>query len=300
MTTGTLLSTLSDEIASVVAHMGESVVRVQGGRHRPATGTVVERELVLVADHVIEREEDLRVGAPDGQVVAARFAGRDPSHDLALLRVPGLDVAPIAVAAVPPRVGQIVMAVGRSWGGGLSASLGLIAATGASIRTAHGPNVQEVIRPDMNLRPGLPGSPLVDSRGGVVGIVTTGLVRGTPLAIPSAIAWRVGRELAAHGRIRRGHLGISTQPIRIPANQRAGRAQEAGVLIVGIGPATPAEKAGLLVGDIVVGFERQAIGDPDELLVKLTADLIDRAATVEVIRGTAIRTLEVIVGEYGA
>ncbi len=300
MTKGNTFSALSDELADLIATAGSHVVQVHGARRRPATGTVIGPDLVLLADHALEREEELRVATPDGRTLAADFAGRAPGADLAALRVPNLGVEPARAGNGKVRVGNLVVAVGRSWRGNVSAATGIVAGIGGPLHTAHGPAIDEVLRVDVDPRPGLSGGPLIDASGDVIGIMSVGLMRGAPLAIPAAIAWRIGQELAAHGRIRRGHVGISTQPVRIPPGQRAGRNQEAGLLVVGVGSGSPADRAGLLVGDIIVGFDGRRIDDAEELIGQLTADKIGKSFSVELVRGAALKAIDVTVGEHKA
>src|SRR5512139_3248155 len=173
-----LLNTLSKELADTVETAGAAVVTVHDGRHRPASGTVCARDLVLMADHSLGQEEDLRVGTGDGRTLAAAFAGRDPSTDLALLKVAGLSIDPPAVSTAPVRVGSLVVALGRSWAGALTASAGVIGAIGGPFRRGRGPEVERVIRADVSLRPGFSGGALIDVGGRLVGIATAGLMRG--------------------------------------------------------------------------------------------------------------------------
>jgi serine protease DegQ len=305
MTTGgavkedSMLNTLSKGLADTVEVAGAAVVTVLDGRHRPASGTVCARDLVLMADHSLGQEEELSVRTGDGRTLPAAFAGRDPSADLALLKVAGLSIDTPAVSTEPVRVGSLVIALGRSSGGGLTASAGVVGAIGGPLRRGRGPEVERVIRADVSLRPGFSGGALIDAAGSVVGIATAGLMRGVPLAIPVDIAWRVAEQLATDGRIRRGYLGIGTQPVRIPASQRAGRAQDQGLIVLAVSDESPAARGGLMVGDIVVGFDGQRVDDPDELLALLNGARIEKRVMVEVLRGNVLRSLDVKVGERG-
>jgi serine protease DegQ len=296
---GSLLNTLSNELADAVETAGASVVTVHDGRHRPASGTVCAIDLVLMADHSLGQEEELTVRTGDGRTLRAAFAGRDPSTDLALLKVDGLSIGAPAISTEPVRVGSLVIALGRSWGGGLTASAGVVGAIGGPFRRGRGPEVERVIRADVSLRPGFSGGALIDTAGSVVGIATAGLMRGVPLAVPVDLAWRVAEQLGTHGHIRRGYLGIGTQPVRIPASQRAGRAQDQGLIALAVSDDSPAARGGLLVGDIVVGFDGQPVGDPDELLGLLDGARIEKKVIVEVLRGGVLRSLDVKVGERG-
>jgi len=295
-----LLNTLSKELADTVETAGASVVTVHDGRHRPASGTVCARDLVLMADHSLGQEEEVTIRTGDGRTLPAAFAGRDSSTDLALLRVANLSIDAPAVSTEPVRVGSLVIALGRSWSGGLTASAGVVGAIGGPVRRGRGPEVERVIRADVSLRPGFSGGALIDAAGRAVGIATAGLMRGVPLAVPIDIAWRVAGQLGTDGRIKRGYLGIGTQPVRIPPPQRVGRDQDHGLIVLAVSEDSPAARGGLMVGDIVVGFDGQPVGDPDELLALLDGARVEKRVIVEVLRAGVLRSLDVKVGELGA
>src|SRR5262249_55722063 len=141
------------------------------------------------------------------------------------------------------------------------------------------------------------GGPLIDSQGAVVGIVTTGLVNGVALAVPAEIAWRTAETLGRHGSVKRGYLGISSQPVHLPEAQRAGRAQDHGLRIVRVEGDSPAQQGGLLLGDILVGLDGQTVSDTDDLQALLIGDRVGKAVPVDVIRGGALQTVQVTVGE---
>src|SRR3712207_474803 len=177
-----LLAALSDGMADAVEKIATSVVRVHGRRRRPASGVVYAPNMVLTASHALEREEDLTVGTSDGRTLAARFAGRDPSTDLAALRVEGLEVEAAAPAEGEARIGQLALAVGSPGRGeGPRASLGVVSSVGGPMRTWRGPRLERYIQTDATPYPGFSGGPLVDVRGDVLGIITTGLSRGPAL-----------------------------------------------------------------------------------------------------------------------
>jgi S1-C subfamily serine protease len=292
-----VLGALSNQLADAVEHARKSVVLVNGRQRQPATGIVVAPGQVLTADHVLEREEDLSIQTDDGRTLQAQFAGRDSASDLALLKVADLNLDPATRAAQAARVGQIILAVGRPSASGPMASLGIVSAVGGPLRTGRGGVVEQVIQTDATPYPGFSGGPLIDPAGAVLGLLTTGLVGGVALAIPAEIAWRTAETLAEHGNIKRGFLGVSSQPVSIPEAQRAGRSQESGLLIVRVEPGSPAAQAGLILGDILVALDGQAVADTGDLQALLTGDRVGRAVPVEVIRGGALTTLPLTVGE---
>jgi S1-C subfamily serine protease len=265
----------------------------------PASGVVYGPDLVLTADHVVEREDDISITLPDGTALPAAIAGRDPSSDLALLRLDKSVATMAEKASTPARVGQLVLALGRPGSDGIQASLGVVSAIGGPVRTGRGGLLEQYLRTDAIPYPGFSGGPLVDASGRVAAINTSGLARGASLAIPAALAWGLADTLASHGHIRRGYLGVRSQPVTIPAAQQSslGREQGSGLLLVGVESGSPAEAGGLLVGDIIVGIAGQPVSDPDELVASLAGPVVGVATPVEVLRGGRPETIAVTIGE---
>ena len=291
-----LLNTLSNQMADAVAQAGTAIVTVNGRPRQPASGIVYAADMVLTADHVLERDEDLSVETPEGRTLAAQVVGRDPATDLALLRVSGLGIEPLATAESPARVGQLVLAVGRPNSGGPMASLGIISAVGGPLRTRQGGVLEQFIQTDATPYPGFSGGPLVDSKGTMVGLLTTGF-GGVALGIPIAIAQRVAAILAQHGAVKRGFLGISSQPVQLPEGQRAGLSQASGLLVVRVEADSPAARGGLLVGDVLVNFDGQQLYDTDDLQALLSGERVGASLPVGLIRGGQQVTAQVTVGE---
>lgn len=296
-TSADVLSTLSNQMADAVERARRSLVLVNGRQRQPASGIVIASGIVLTADHVLEREEDLTIQTDDGRTLAAQFAGRDAAADLAVLRVADLNIDPATRSSETARVGQLVLAVGRPQPSGPMASLGIVSAVGGPLRTPRGGMVERVIQTDATPYPGFSGGPLVDAAGAVLGVLTTGLVNGVALAVPAEIAWRTAETLTQHGSVKRGFLGVSSQPVAIPEGQRAGRSQESGLLVVRVEPGSPAAQGGLILGDIIVTFDGQAIADTGDLQALLAGERVGRPAPVEVIRGGQLATLTITVGE---
>ena len=294
-----LLSQLSDAMADAVEVAAASTVMVNGRRRLPASGIAFASDLILTANHVLERDDDVPVILPDGSKYSAQLAGRDPGSDLAVLRLE----QPIAALAEPAtaeaRVGQIALALGRPSPDGIQASLGVVSAIGGPVRTGRGGLLERYLRTDAIPYPGFSGGPLVDSTGKVLGMNTSGLSRGASLVVPSGLAWQLAESLAQHGSVRRGYLGVRSQPVEIPATQQEvlGRQQSTGLLLVSVEKGSPAEAGGLMVGDILVGFDGQAVADPDELLALLAGEVVDQATPLEVLRGGQLTRITVTIGE---
>ena len=292
-----LLRLLSNQMADAVERIGPALALVNGRPRQPASGVVYGQDLVLTADHVLEREDDLTIQTHDKRTLPAQFVGRDLATDLAVLRVADLGLAAATVSEETARVGQLVMAVGRTANDGPMASSGVISIIGGPLRTGRGVTLERYIRTDATPYPGFSGGPLIDMQGAVIGILTTGLVNGIALAIPMDIAKNIADTLVKQGYIKRGYLGISSQLVRLPDAQRAGQTQEHGLLIVKVDENSPAEKGGLMLGDILVALDGHAITDSEDLQVLLTGDRVDKAIPIDVIRGNALQTLQVTVGQ---
>jgi S1-C subfamily serine protease len=296
-TSADTLGALSNAMADAVEHAGAAVVQVNGRQRQSASGVVFAPNLVLTADHVLEREDNLTIGTPDKRTLPAQFVGRDTSSDLAVLQVADLNINPISAAQTPARVGQFILLVGRPSADGLMASLGIVSAVGGPVRTRRDRMLEQFIQTDAIPYPGFSGGPMIDGSGAVIGLLTTGLANGAALAIPTAIAWRNAQTLSQHGTIKRGYLGISSQPVQLPEGQRAGWPGELGLMIVRVEPDSPAAKGGLLLGDILVGLEGQALSDTDDLQALLSGDRVGKAVPIDVIRGGARQTVQVTIGE---
>ena len=293
------LIAFSNAMADAVEKAAASTLLVDARRRIPASGVVFAADLVLTADHVVERDEDIRVLLPDGTQAGVSIAGRDPGSDLALLRLAGGGLVPAETAPDTARVGQFVLALGRPSPEGIQASLGVVSAVSGPARTGRGGLLESYLRTDATPYPGFSGGPLIDAAGQVLGINTSGFAHGMSLTIPVTLAWNVAATLAEHGHVRRGYLGIRSQQVTITAAQqeRLGREQATGLLLVGVEGDGPAALAGLLVGDILVGLAGQPVSDPDELLVRLVGAVVGQSTPVEVLRGGEPTTLTVIIGE---
>ena len=297
------LTTLSNQMADAVERIAKSLVTVNGRERQSATGIVIANELVLTADHVVERDDNLTVAVANGTKLAAQLIGRDPSTDLAVLRVAGLAAEPASRSSASPdapaRVGQLVLAVGLPGEDGLAgpmASSGVVSAIGGPLR-GNGVNLERYIRTDATPYPGFSGGPLVDAAGAVLGVLTTALARGATLAIPIAIALRVADTLTKQGTLKRGYLGVISQQVKLPPNQRGGQSQEHGLLVMRVEEASPAEQGGVLMGDILVSIDGQAVTNADDLLALLTGERVGKPVSLGVIRGGNLQSVSVVVGE---
>ena len=292
-----LLTQLSDSLAGMVETAGSGVVRVEGRRRLPATGIVwAAGGVIVTANHVVKRDDNIPIGLASGERTGAKVAGRDPSTDLAVLKAETNDLSPAARASSDLHVGHLVLALGRP-GRTVQATLGIVSALGDSWRTPMGGQIDRYLQTDVVMYPGFSGGPLVGAGGQVIGLNTSALARGVSLTVPVATVERVANTLLAHGRVQRGYLGVSTQPARLPAAIKEEIGQETGLLVVNVEPGSPADEGGLVLGDTIVGLSGSAVRQHDDLLALLAGDVVDQKTPVQIVRGGELRTVNVTVGQ---
>jgi S1-C subfamily serine protease len=294
-----VLVELSDAMADAAEKAGKATVLVNARRRMPASGIVYAPDLVLTADHVVEREEEIKVMFADGAEISARVAGRDSGSDLAVLKLERAVGTVAEATKTPARLGQIALALGRPSPDGIEASLGTVSAIGGPIRTGRGGMLERYLRTDSISYPGFSGGPLVAADGTVLGLNTSGLANGAAVTVPADIAWKIADTLVKHGRIKRGYLGIRSQMVDIPEASRKAlnREQATGLLVVGVENGSPAAKGGLIVGDILVGVAGEPVLHHDELFAKLNGEVAGKSTPIDVIRGGQPQTLNVLIGE---
>jgi S1-C subfamily serine protease len=291
-----ILVDLSNSMAAATEKAAVSTVLVNARRRMPASGIAYAADLVLTADHVIEREDGISVLLDSGVEAAASLAGRDPGSDLAVLRVEKERMTP-ADPALQVRIGQLVLALGRPSNAGIEASLGVVSAMGGPVRTPQG-SIDRYIRTDTTPYPGFSGGPLVDAEGRVAGVNTSGFGRGVTLTIPADYAWKVAEQLVKTGTMKRGYLGVRSEAVELTeAVQKAlKRKQATGLLLVSVERKSPAEAGKLIVGDILVGIDGQPVPDHDALFAHLTGDVVGKSLPMEVLRGGQPQTFTVEIG----
>jgi S1-C subfamily serine protease len=298
-----LLAGVSDELAGAVDRAGAGVATVDARRRLPATGIVWTADgLVVTANHVVEREEEIGVGLPDGREATATLVGRDPGSDLALLRLDASGLTPLERSAIEPRVGHLTLAIGRPGPSGPMASLGVITAVGGPLRMRGGTTLERYVRADVAMLPGFSGGPLVDVAGNLIGLNSSTLGRAGQLTILAASIDATVATLLQHGRVRRGYLGVGAQAVRLPESlaQTLPNGQQHGLLIVSVEPGGPADTAGLMLGDVILAVDGGEVGQVEQLQERLTGDRVGREVPVRIVRGGEIREIGVTVGERQA
>ncbi len=292
------LTDFSNGLSAAVEKAGASTILVDARKRYPASGIAYADDLILTADHVVTREDEIKVLLSDGKSLNATIAGRDPGSDLTLLRIAEKSLKP-AQTSDSVKVGQLVLALGRPSSAGMQASWGIVTAISGPTRTFRGGLLDEYVQTETTPYPGFSGGPLINTEGEVLGLNTSGLTRGSSLTIPVKVAWRIADEIAKHGSVKRGYLGVRTQLVDIPEAARTAlkREQNHGLLVLWLDEGAPAEKAGFLVGDILVAVSGQPVGDHDDLFSALNGDTVGKSIAVEVLRGGRPETVSVTVGE---
>ena len=290
------LATLSDELANLAAAGAASVVQVLGAK-RPASGVVHGADTIITTARAIGREDGLRVRVADADPTEAELVGWDPATGIAVLRTPGaINVQSPSISETEPRPGQIVLALARSWSNAVTASAGIVAVVGGPLYTGRRRQISRVIRVTAPMHEGFAGGALYDASGRLTGLSTATTIRGFGVAIPAAIAWASATKVLTAGTPRRGFVGLALQSVELPPAQRPD-GRERALLVLAITPGSPAEAAGLIVGDVLIDFDGQPTESPDDLLDLLTENRVGRTVVARTLRGGALREVQIAVVE---
>jgi S1-C subfamily serine protease len=285
-------TSLSSEIEAAVEKAAPSVVQVHGHR-RVAAGVVIANDLIVTP---ASTDDDTIAVLAGGQTHEGVVLGRIGNMGLTVIRIDGLDRAALSPAS-EPKPGHLAVAVGRTWSGGVMATLAPVTVVGGPLRTGRASSIERVIRIQQLPHGALNGGALIDASGRALGVITSAAIRGTTVVIPASIAWAAATRVAADGGTKQGFIGVSSLPVALPARQRGGRSQESGLLISHVSPQSPAETGGLLVGDVIVGFGGEPVHDAEALVTKLRGNRVGSAVPITVIRGTDAIDVTVTVSE---
>jgi len=297
---GELLDSYSRAVIDVVDCVAPAVVHVEvrgvrNGRQAEGSGSgvVVSPDgLILTNNHVIDGAREVAVALSDGRRFSARALGRDPDTDLAVLRGETSETLPVARLANSKEVrqGQIAIAIGNPLGFQSTVTAGIVSAVGRSLRAQNGRLIGDVIQTDAALNPGNSGGPLANSAGQVIGINTAVIVgaQGICFSVASNTALHVLTQILAHGRVRRGRIGIVAEQVPLPPRiaYRASLSQASAVRIREVQADSPAHAAGLVPGDLIVRLDGEPVTGVDDLFRLLDEKRIDRPVTVAIVRNT--------------
>lgn len=295
-----VLASLSNDLATAVERAAASVVTVFGRQRMPATGIVWSADgLIVSASHVVERDEDVHIDTPDGQHLSTSVVGRDPNSDLVLLKLEGVELVPAARATNEPKVGQLVLAVGRPGKSGPMASLGVISLIGGGGHEHRRNQLGNFLKTDAAMLPGFSGGPLVDAWGEILGLNSSTLGRGSGFTLPIETIDKIVASLQKHGKVRRGFLGVSAQAVAINDQlaESLGLESRKALVIVGLESGGPAEQQGLYIGDIIVRVGGVPVGSVDQLMEQLSGDVVGETVEIDVVRGGELISKPIVAGE---
>jgi serine protease DegQ len=301
-----LAASLSQSLAMAVEEAGPAIVAVDA-RPRVATSGVIWRPGVVVStNHTVRRDEEISVTLGDRRRLAATLAGRDPSTDLAVLRLEDGDGAgaadtPAQLAdAATLKVGNLVLAVGRTHAErGVTASFGIVSVAGDRWRTWRGGEIDRLIRPEVSIFIGFSGGALIDAEGRIIGINTTGLSRGAGITIPASTVDRVVDQLLARGRVARPYLGVGMHPIALPdkLREKYDLSQASGLMMLSVEADAPADRAGITIGDILLALDDAAVADTEDAQTVLGGKDVGTVVRARVLRGGEVKEMEITLGE---
>jgi S1-C subfamily serine protease len=269
-------------------------VRVEGRRRGGASGILLDKGVIVAAHHSVEADE-AAIGWPDGTTGRGQVVGRDPSTDLVVLRAEGGGAtAPSWDESARLRPGHLVVAALRP-GRTLRAAVGSVNAVGEEWRAPAGGRIDRYVQLDISLQPGISGALVATASGQPVGLVTSGLLRQTPMLVPASTVRRVVETLLTHGHVRRGYLGIGTYPVRLPVPD-GGEDGEPALLVVSVASWSAAGQAGLLIGDALLAFDGHRLSTPADLLPLLEGERIGAEVPVRIVRAGEPRDVTVRIG----
>jgi len=296
-------ASFSQELAAAAEQAGTSVVTVHARHRVPSSGIHWRKGVVVTANHTVRREDEITILVHGGKRVSATLAGRDPGTDLAVLKFEQDGVAvPQFGDAAKAKLASLVLALGRTRSGNLVASAGIIGGLSGEYRTWRGGRIEQSIRLDLALYSGFSGGPLVSPEGKVLGLNTNGFGRGRAVTIPVATVNRVVDELLEKGYIARPYLGVAMQPVALPEALR-GKLKSAaagGLMVLHVEPGGPAEKAGIVLGDVIVELQGKPALDPEHIQDLLASTKVNDKVVTTVIRGGAPLELSITLGERPA
>jgi len=293
---------LSNALASATEQAAANVVAVHSEPRGSASGVVWRSNIIVTSEHALRRDEEIRVTLADGRVAAATLVGRDPSTDLAVLKCAEATNA-IATTnigdATTLKPGSLILAVGRTRVSGPVAAFGAVSLVAPERKTWTGVSLSPYVRLDVSIQPTAVGGAVVDAAGKILGIITPRFGRFGSTLTPAATVNSVVDTLLEKGRIPRGYLGVGLQPVRVPEalRQSLKRDDRTAAIVLEIEPDSPANKAGLMIGDIIVSLGGDKVTRLEDIHSKLHGSAIGKSFAIGFVRGGALQTAEITVAE---
>ena len=283
----TELQNLSNELAGAVERTAAGVVAVHARPRINSSGIVWRQNLILTSSEGVRFEEGIKIVFADGRRAEARLRGSDPGTDLALLETDTGNIQPFEFASDDHlKTGQLVLAVGRTAATGPIASFGIISGVSGEWKSWRSGKLDPFVRLDLSVYPTSSGGAAVDSSGGLIGLVSTGLSRTSVLAVTRRTVDRVAQKLLDHGYVGRGFLGVALQPVALPQalKEKLKLDQDTAIMLLGIEPNGPAASAGLIMGDILLQAGSSVISDAETLAALLDNATIGETLSFRVLR----------------
>jgi serine protease DegQ len=277
-----------DDFVKVIGQVSNSIVQVHGRRGYPLSGVVWSKDTVVTTNRAVDRDEDIKIKLADGSTHNATLVGRDPRTDLAVLRIIGNLQNATWKTTEGLKVGQWLLRVARP--NGLRATHGILGYVGGAWHTNMGGRIEEAIYTDANVFTGFSGGAVVTTNAEVIGINSAALNQSGNAVIPTSTVKRVVEAILEHGYVKRGYLGISTQPVKLPE----GMEQRRGLMIIAVEPSSPAHQAGLALGDTLIHFNEQPVQHPNDLMASLT---VGQNVSIKILRGGELKDMTITVGE---
>jgi S1-C subfamily serine protease len=291
---------LSNELAQATDRAASSVVAVHTERRGSSSGIVWRSGVIVTSEHALRRDEEIQVTLPNGRVVSASLAGRDPSTDIAVLKcAEASNAAPEFgdVAALKP--GSLTLVVGRTRASGPVAALGVVSLVAQDRRTWTGASIVPYIRLDVGLQPTAVGGAVIDAHGRTVGLATPRFARFGAIAVPASSINKTTDILLQKGRIPRGYLGIGLQPVRLPdaLRDKLQWDEKTAAIVMDVHPGGSADKAGIVIGDILISMAGQPVTSLEDIQSHLAGEAIGKTLPLKFVRGGAIQAGSIVVAE---
>lgn len=291
---------LSNALAQLTERAAVSAAAVHTEARGSSSGVIWRDGVIVTAEHALRRDEDISVTLPGGRVVPATLAGRDPSTDLAVLKCAEAKLGSAKFGGVESlKPGSLTLVVGRTRASGPVAALGVVSLVTAERRSWGGASFTPYVRLDVAVQPTAVGGAVVDAQENITGIVTPRFARYGAIIIPGAQVNRVVDLLLQKGHMPRAYFGVGLQTVNLPASVRDAlqRKEATGAIVLEVEPESPAHKAGLLIGDILVALGPQSVARLEDVQSQLYAENIGKKLTAKVVRGGAAQDLEILIAE---
>jgi serine protease DegQ len=291
---------LSNALAQATERAAANIVAVHAEARGSASGVIWRAGIIVTTEHALRRDEEIQATLPDGRVVPATLAGRDPSSDLAVLKCAEASAAVPAFGDVTVlKPGSLTLVVGRTRASGPVAALGAVSLVVPERRTWTGAALAPYIRLDVGLQPTAVGGAVVDAQGRIVGIATPRFARFGTIAIPATAVDRVIDTLLKKGHIPQGYLGVGLQPVRLPEalRQSLQRSEKTAAIVLEVEPESPAHKAGIVIGDILIALAGHPVARLEDVHSQLHGEAIGKPLALKLVRGGAAQEVNIVVGE---